>query len=304
MPQEFMIEGRVVFGHPLKSRPKKNIHTKQAIMKDGQPVVQYVFGVAIEKNRFNTDVLPRLQNEARTAFPNGTPSNFTFKYKDGDSVDTKGQPYNKREGYGGHCVLTVSTEGFAPQVYKFENGAYRQLSENEIKCGDYVAVKVMIKYNGATSPNTPGLYINPQGVILTGYGQEIVSASQDPDEMFAGYVPTTPAGASATPVMGHAPLPSGMATGVNPTSVPPQGMQYMTSSPAVTAPLPAPAHDFVNAALGTTPPAPPAPPAVFPPAGWTAHPSAPGYYYKDQQVLTEAQLRALPPALPGLPTGR
>jgi hypothetical protein len=41
------------------------------------------------------------------------------------------------------------------------------------------------------------------------------------------------------------------------------------------------------------PPAPVAPaPAPFPPAGWTAHPSAPGYYYAGQEVLAEADLRA------------
>jgi hypothetical protein len=40
------------------------------------------------------------------------------------------------------------------------------------------------------------------------------------------------------------------------------------------------------------PPAPPAPGGVFPPAGWTLHPTSPGYYYRGQEVLTEAQLRA------------
>lgn len=31
---------------------------------------------------------------------------------------------------------------------------------------------------------------------------------------------------------------------------------------------------------------------VFPPEGWLPHPTSPGYFYKDQQVLTEEQLRA------------
>lgn len=48
--------------------------------------------------------------------------------------------------------------------------------------------------------------------------------------------------------------------------------------------------------------APPVPGAVsvdFPPAGWLAHPSAPGHFYKGQEVLTEAALRAkYPPAPP------
>ena len=43
-------------------------------------------------------------------------------------------------------------------------------------------------------------------------------------------------------------------------------------------------------------PPPPPPPVVakaFPPSGWAAHPSAPGYFYKGQEVLSESQLRAL-----------
>ena len=45
---------------------------------------------------------------------------------------------------------------------------------------------------------------------------------------------------------------------------------------------------------GAPPPPPVAAPtpAPFPPAGWTLHPKAPGYYYKGQEVLTEADLRA------------
>lgn len=53
------------------------------------------------------------------------------------------------------------------------------------------------------------------------------------------------------------------------------------------------------AAAAAPPPPPPAvappppPPAVqFPPDGWTAHPSAPGYFYMGQEVLSEADLRA------------
>lgn len=49
---------------------------------------------------------------------------------------------------------------------------------------------------------------------------------------------------------------------------------------------------------------PPPPPAAFPPAGWVAHPSAPGYFYQGDQVLSEADLRAKfapPPAPPAPP---
>lgn len=37
---------------------------------------------------------------------------------------------------------------------------------------------------------------------------------------------------------------------------------------------------------------PVAPAENFPPAGWVAHPDAAGYFFKGQEVLTEAQLRA------------
>lgn len=51
---------------------------------------------------------------------------------------------------------------------------------------------------------------------------------------------------------------------------------------------------------GSLPPVPgmQAPPALpqmapsWPPAGWIAHPQAPGYFYKGQEVLAEADLRA------------
>jgi hypothetical protein len=68
--------------------------------------------------------------------------------------------------------------------------------------------------------------------------------------------------------------------------------------------------------MPAAPAAPPVPPpAAFPPAGWTAHPSAPGYFYMGTEVKSEAELRAplaaapVPPpmvpaggtAMPGMP---
>jgi len=40
------------------------------------------------------------------------------------------------------------------------------------------------------------------------------------------------------------------------------------------------------------PPPPPTAPVIWPPEGWSIHPSAAGYYYKGQEVLSEADLRA------------
>lgn len=69
--------------------------------------------------------------------------------------------------------------------------------------------------------------------------------------------------------------------------------------PAAPTPPPAP----------VAPPMPPAPPAPapvaeFPPAGWLAHPSAPGHFYSGQDVKSEAELRAMcQPAAPAVPAG-
>lgn len=67
------------------------------------------------------------------------------------------------------------------------------------------------------------------------------------------------------------------------------------------------AKDAVKAAFGgvAAPSAPPAHGAVsvdFPPAGWLVHPTAAGFFYCGQEVLSEADLRAKFPAAPPVST--
>ena len=67
------------------------------------------------------------------------------------------------------------------------------------------------------------------------------------------------------------------------------------------------AKDAVKAAFGgvAAPSAAPAPGAVsvdFPPAGWLVHPTAAGFFYCGQEVLSEADLRAKFPAAPPVST--
>ena len=251
--QQFLIpQGRIVWGHPGTLSPKKDNQKKAIIGKDGQPVMQCAFGVAIERNYFYQYVLPALQAESRTAFPNGTPPKFAWKYKDGDSeIDDKGKPYNLREGWAGHVVLTVATQGFTPQIFKKNpaNGAWDQIGEKEIKCGDYVAVNVTVKYNGATGTNTPGLYVNPNGVIFLGYGPEIVSGGQDPDEMFAGFNPSLPAGASATPIFTGGAVPAAM----NPAQPAPYNPNQLAGAPYAAPYQPAPGGAPVHAPYNPAP---------------------------------------------------
>ena len=234
--------GRIVWGHPMKSQVKKDLNTNQPVMRDGQQVEQWVFGVAIPKDQFG-GLYQQMQQEVLSAYPNGAPSNFSWKFKDGDATDRQGQPYSTREGWADHYVLTISTEAFQPPCYKFENGQYRQLAENEIKTGDYVVVNLDIKANIPTNrTHTPGLYINPNAVELVGYGTEIKgSGGVDPKDAFGGQQHQLPAGASTTPVSS---APEGVGI-PQPAAMPPPATQ-----PAA---MPPPATDFVQNTMGVQP---------------------------------------------------
>lgn len=194
--------GRIIWGHPTKARDKINKDTKQKVLKaDGSPAQQWSFGVAFDKATFQSHIWPAMAAEAATAYPQGVPGKFSWKYTDGDSVDGEGKPYNQREGYAGCFVLAISSELMAPPVFKLVNGAYQQLPADGIKCGDYVSLGLNIKVNVPTDrTHTPGLYINPQAVEFVGYGTEIVSqGTADPNAIFKGAQHQLPPGASATP---------------------------------------------------------------------------------------------------------
>ena len=320
--------GRIVWGNPAKATIKKDNKTKQPVLRDGKQVEQWAFGLAIPKADFNAHVWPFLAQEAATIFPHGVPQNFSWKFKDGDGVDSDGKPFNQREGYAGHFVLTISTEAFAPQIFKNEGGRYRQIDPSEIKCGDYVVVRINAKANQpADRTHTPGVYINPVGIELIGYGQEIVTSGANPDEMFGGKTYALPPGASATPQApaggtlppyATAPYQAPQATG---PSVPPQAApygvapgqpqaynapgapvsapQYAPPQQAPGQPLPPPAHDFVRNA-GQPPQA--APMGNAAPQGIPAAPV--GHYAQPTAYPSNPPQQYAPPGMPGIPQGR
>lgn len=296
MPQQLIVQGRIVWGHPGKMKPKKDARTKQPVIdKFGKPVEQCAFGLAIPKQMFDQQPLPsghtirqHLESEARTAFPNGTPQNFSWKFKDGDGVDHLGKPFNTREGFAGNYVLTISTQGFAPPIYKKDDrGDWQQVPAEQIKCGDFVAVDIIAKYNGSTGTNTPGLYINPNGVMFLGYGAEI-SSSQDPDEMFGKFQPAQFAGMSAQPQMGAGPMP------MMPTAQP--QYQAQPQQPMV---YPQPAHDFVQNAVGAAPQQP----AAYPPM-MTGQPAASMPVQGNIAPTPVSPATAYPSNMTGMPTPR
>src|SRR5215469_9943256 len=154
--------GRVVWGHPMKAQAKKD-QNKQPILKDGQPVMQWAFGVAFPKAEFQQMIWPEMAKEAGLIFPNGVPNGFAWKYQDGDGVDADGKPFASREGYAGCYVLSISTSAFAPPVYKWNpaRGGYDQMTENDIKTGDFVALALnIVGHTAKERTHNPGLYIN------------------------------------------------------------------------------------------------------------------------------------------------
>jgi len=91
-------------------------------------------------------------------------------------------------------------------------------------------------------------------------------------------------------------------SGFSPPAAPPAPAAF--PPPGWTAPaFPPPGWTAHPANMGAPPPVappappapmaapPPPPPAPFPPPGWAAHPASPGWFYKGQEVLTEADLR-------------
>lgn len=215
--------GRIVWGNPARSQIKKiqeGPDKGKPVLKDGQPINQWAFGVAFPKAEFIRDIWPAMQQEVASGFPHGVPGKFAWKYVDGDGVDSNGQPFNKREGYAGCYVLTISTEAFAPQIYRLMNNTYVQMKPEEIKTGDWVALALSIKLNIATDPRrTSSLYINPQGIDFVGHGQEIQNGP-DPMALFKGQTYQLPPGASATPM---APLHNVGMPGTGGPSMPGQG---------------------------------------------------------------------------------
>lgn len=190
--------GRIVWGNPLVGREKKD-NAGQRVLKDGKPVLEYQFGLAIPKNLFS-ELGAAMQAEAQAACPQGIPADFAYKMKDGDTDrDSKGQPLSAKAGYAGCYILACSTE-FPIPVYKRNGDAFEQLVQG-VKTGDFGRAQLTINGHGRAVGKMgakPGLYINPNMFEFLGYGEEIRGAV-NPDAAFGTPAPL-PTGASASPV--------------------------------------------------------------------------------------------------------
>lgn len=215
---------------------------------------------------------------------------FAWKIEDGDAprYDKKtGQPKETPEYMKGCYIFKFSTQ--------FELGCCdlegRDIDRATIKRGDYIDVVFSSLVNGKVD-DTAGIYLNPNAVRRLGFG-EAISGGAPASAQFANKTPAyMPPGATQMPTAGAAVMPG---TGMPPAGMPGTGMP-VGMPPA-----------GIPAAPPVAPLAPP--PAPFPPAGWLAHPSAPGYFYAGNEVLSEADLRArfavptVPVGLPMAPAG-
>lgn len=312
-------------GQPLKVKSGPNM---------GQPTQQYICGLAFPKNspEFAAFYDAKIDAPARAAWPqwfngpigpNGKPScthpQMSLKIRDGDGIDGNGKPNNTKEGYAGHWVL-IASSSFAPKV--FHVGQYQEQQQIRdpkiVRRGYYGRVGGTIESNN--NPQKPGLYVNLNMFDLCGQGPEITSGP-DAATVFGSAPVTLPAGATALPMHGGQPalpggvpavpgVPAGNVPGVPGGFVPPAagsvpGVPGMpAATPTYVAPNPGimAAPGVPGAALPGLPAAPAVAPA-WPPAGWTAHPTAPGFYYQGQEVVDEATLRArtAAPAAPAVP---
>lgn len=246
--------GRIVWGNPLKGRPKIDNRTNQPVLdKTGQPVTEWAFGLAIDKQQAG-EISNVMGTEAASIYPQGAPQNFSWKYKLDTDVDQNGVSYGVREGYPG-CVVYAITTQIAPRVVRLVGGAHVDMTDG-VKTGDYVRVGLDIKAHPPVNGGVPGLYINPLMVEFVGYGEEIFSGP-DAATLFAQPAQLPP-GASATPVA-SGPMPGGTPAG--PMTQPQQTLPGTPPMQPAAQPMPQqqtiqpgqpvqPAHDFVQNATG------------------------------------------------------
>jgi hypothetical protein len=219
-----------------------NWETKEPLTnKDGSPRSEYYVGLAAAKSDAGwTELEAKLRAEATAGWApkNIVPAavkDFSWKFYDGDGVDKYGKPLSdKNPAKSGQMVLRM-TNGFPPQVYvraailaqanpnhpalqgvtipPGTNGPLIQLGPQDAAiCKKGYFYRAFGDAKSNDNLQSPGIYVNVQGVELVGFGEEIHSGSaKSGDAMFGDDAPTVAAPAR-TPV---APQPT-----ASPTSAP------------------------------------------------------------------------------------
>jgi len=265
-----------------------NWETKEPLTnKDGSPRSEYYLGLAAAKSDPGwVELEAKLRSEATAGWApkNITPAavkDFSWKFYDGDGTDKYGKPLSdKNPAKAGNMVLRM-TNGFPPQVYARAaiiaqanpnhpalqgvtippgtNGPLIQLGPQDAAlCKKGYFYRAFGDAKSNDNLQSPGIYVNVQGVELVGFGEEIHSGSaKSGDAMFGDDVPTAAAPAP-TPV---APQPI-----VSPSSAPAPAPYSGHMAPPAPAPVPA-GPQLTPAALAAWPDGKTV--AQWEAAGWT-----------------------------------
>lgn len=202
-----LMQGRIVWtsGKLFEGKPMSDDNGKVILDDQGNATIIYGFGLAIPKvdpsngqqsqqlvTLFNT-----MQREALAIYPNGTPNDFAWKYKDGDAKDHNGKEFSDRDGYK-NCIVLACTTQIPIKYFRWEGGNNILINDG-IKCGDYVNVQLNIKGHPPKGRGKPGLYINPTGCQLVAPGKEIINTPSG-DQLFGMGAPVYSAGQVEAPV--------------------------------------------------------------------------------------------------------
>lgn len=203
---DIVVQGRIVWGG-VKQQTKKVYGTQTPAIdpKTGKEIIEWAFGLAIPKpspqsNQHEVANFQTIWNAicsegARLGFQQPGAPGFHWKFDDGDGRKPDGSAFTEHSR--GHIVVACKTR-IPLKLMAWENGKCVQVTEDQIKCGDYVQVALNIEAHG--NPNA-GLYINPSFVARFAYGEAIIN-QVDPTVIFGNTPPPIPFGGSATPMGG------------------------------------------------------------------------------------------------------
>src|SRR5690606_31125344 len=183
--------GRIVQGS-VAMHAQKDMDTNQPLKNDdGSPVMGTFIALAFPKvlpnGQRNTEfdqffaTLGGVAAQAWPAlFPQGAPQlpenikpgqpgacinpRFSYKYQDGDGVDSSGKSVASKPGFAGHHIVRFYT---AYPVRCFHEGQFAaheasQKPEDIIKRGYWVRIFGEVKSNNATGTQVPGISLYPK----------------------------------------------------------------------------------------------------------------------------------------------
>lgn len=262
--------GRIVQGS-VAIQQQKDVDTNQPMVdQQGNPIMGTFLALAFPKvlpnGQPNTEFdafLNQLRQVAAAAWPALFPQGaagacvnprFSWKYQDGDGVDSSGRSVAEKAGFRGNHIVRFYTS-FPLRCFhegKFAAHEEIQKAEDIIKRGYWVRLFGEAKSNNATGTQVPGISLYPKLLSFVERGEEIVSGP-DAEAAFGnaavGWRP--PASASPIPTTGGVPNVAPPAVSIPAVAAPaPQpAVSIPVPQPAVSIPVPQPAGPVVNPTL-------------------------------------------------------